>query len=478
MALTKAHNRMIANAPVSVKDYGAVGDGTTDDTTAIQNALDSSSSQVIIPEGTYKITTALSIPASTLLIGEKNVTVKVFSDIEGAICSGPGANITSVVFDVDSSVTSTKNGVEIGTASTKANSCVLFQVNVTNFGNNGIHIKNGNFVHLEQCRVEAIGNDGIHCSDDTADTQASTIINCYCINIGRDGYHFEDQSGHGTGSNNHMVFGGNAFNYDRYGVYFGYKGVYFIGDVEIGGGSATTDIYFDTGSFGNFARITPATRVSFASSTEKNRNEAITRAGADTNFEIQGRPYFGDGFFVSEEGTAGELLVSQTAASEYSFAVGGSGASSLKFPKGSATSLTNIFGGVILPETNNQYSFGNGSFRWTEIFATNGTINTSDRNQKQDIRQLTSAETAVATALKPLLRAFRWQDAVTEKGDNARVHFGIIAQDVADAFTAQGLDANDYGMFCSDTWTDEDGNEQTSLGVRYTELLAFIIAAT
>lgn len=136
------------------------------------------------------------------------------------------------------------------------------------------------------------------------------------------------------------------------------------------------------------------------------------------------------------------------------------------------------FNGNWVSGTNNTYALGNGSNRWTEVFATNGTINTSDREQKQDIRELTTAETAVAISLKPLLRAYRWQDAVETKGDNARIHFGIIAQDVAAAFTAEGLDASDYGIFCSDTWTDDDGNEQTSLGVRYTELLAFIIAAT
>jgi hypothetical protein len=121
--------------------------------------------------------------------------------------------------------------------------------------------------------------------------------------------------------------------------------------------------------------------------------------------------------------------------------------------------------------------------RFDDIYATNGTIQTSDRNDKQDIQALTDAETRVATTCKGLIRKFRWKSAVAEKDDNsdsdetARIHFGIIAQDLQDAFTAEGLDAGNYAMFTSQTWEDSDGVEQTRLGVRYSELLAFIIAA-
>ena len=124
----------------------------------------------------------------------------------------------------------------------------------------------------------------------------------------------------------------------------------------------------------------------------------------------------------------------------------------------------------------NAVDLGFSSARFDDIYATNGTINTSDRNEKQDIEALTDAETRVAVAAKGLLRKFRWQSAVASKGDEARIHFGIIAQDLQDAFTAEGLDASDYAMFISTTWTNDDGVEQTRLGVRYSELLAFIIA--
>ena len=138
----------------------------------------------------------------------------------------------------------------------------------------------------------------------------------------------------------------------------------------------------------------------------------------------------------------------------------------------------------------NQVDLGFTSSRFDDIYATNGTIQTSDRNEKQDIAELSDAETRVAVAAKGLLRKFKWRDAVASKGDDARTHFGIIAQDLQDAFTAEGLDAGDYAMFTSTTWWEHNGKdfeaqsdapegavEKTRLGVRYPELLAFIIAA-
>jgi hypothetical protein len=123
-------------------------------------------------------------------------------------------------------------------------------------------------------------------------------------------------------------------------------------------------------------------------------------------------------------------------------------------------------------------SLGQSGRRFNDIYATNGTIQTSDRNEKQDIDVLSDAEQRVAVAAKGLLRKFRWKDAVAEKGDDARIHFGIIAQDLQAAFEAEGLDAGRYAMFIHSTWTDEEtGEERSRMGVRYSELLAFIIAA-
>jgi hypothetical protein len=184
--------------------------------------------------------------------------------------------------------------------------------------------------------------------------------------------------------------------------------------------------------------------------------------------------------------------------------------------------------GNVTPGTDDAQDFGSASKRWDDIYATNTTIQTSDRELKQDIEELTEAEERVAVACKGLLRKYRWKSSVEEKGDDARIHFGIMAQDLEAAFAAEGLDAGRYGMFIKNTWWeadrvipaveaveaveavyDEEGNEVspaveaveaqperterdifdniedapegatevTQRGVRYAELLAFIIAA-
>jgi len=137
----------------------------------------------------------------------------------------------------------------------------------------------------------------------------------------------------------------------------------------------------------------------------------------------------------------------------------------------------------------NVIDLGRPDVRFDDIYATNGTIQTSDANEKQQIAELTDAEITAAKAISALFKTFKWNKAVTEKGDAARTHAGVIAQDVQAAMTAAGLDAGDYAFFISSTWyVDADGNEveadaegaieKNRKGIRYPELLAFVGAAT
>ena len=123
--------------------------------------------------------------------------------------------------------------------------------------------------------------------------------------------------------------------------------------------------------------------------------------------------------------------------------------------------------------TDNTKNIGVAGNRWATIYAGTGTINTSDANLKQDIDDLDPTELSVAAAIKGLIKKFRFTDAVAAKGDDARIHVGVIAQEVEQAFVDEGLDPRRYALFCEDTL--EDGSKR--LGIRYDELLAFVIAA-
>jgi hypothetical protein len=125
------------------------------------------------------------------------------------------------------------------------------------------------------------------------------------------------------------------------------------------------------------------------------------------------------------------------------------------------------------PGDDNLKTLGRSSLRWSVVYAATGAINTSDGTHKQQVNVLSDKEVAVAKRLKSLVRTFKFNDSVAAKDGAARIHVGVIAQDVKAAFEAEGLDAEHYGMFCSDTL--DDGSKR--LGVRYEELLAFIIAA-
>lgn len=68
---------------------------------------------------------------------------------------------------------------------------------------------------------------------------------------------------------------------------------------------------------------------------------------------------------------------------------------------------------------------------------------------------------------------FKYLDAVAEKGEaSARLHVGLIAQQVIRAFAAKGLDACRYGICCHDESADaETGGRNDLWMVRYAEAL-------
>lgn len=106
------------------------------------------------------------------------------------------------------------------------------------------------------------------------------------------------------------------------------------------------------------------------------------------------------------------------------------------------------------PESDAAVNLGGGNHRWNNLYASSGTINTSDSRYKLSVALASDALLDAIGAIP--IHTFQFKDAIKKKGaDVARFHAGVIAQEVASAFQAKGLDAARYGLFCHDTWQDE-----------------------
>lgn len=153
MALTKAHNRMIEGAPINVKDYGAVGDGTTDDTAAIQAALDSGRRVDFGEKGNiYPVSAPLSVQSGTVITGAFatikqltaltyifNVDLKTDISISGITFLGLGTDYAESDANPYATAVYTNSGT-IG--------LTIFNNKFTNFGYAGIRLREATNVNI------------------------------------------------------------------------------------------------------------------------------------------------------------------------------------------------------------------------------------------------------------------------------------------------------------------------------------------
>lgn len=111
-----------------------------------------------------------------------------------------------------------------------------------------------------------------------------------------------------------------------------------------------------------------------------------------------------------------------------------------------------VLGGTLRPGSDGVYTMGIPSLRWSVVYASTGTINTSDARAKQNVAEITDE---VLNAWGDVeFRQFLFGDAVESKGSSARLHTGVVAQQVLEVFAARGLDASLYGLLCYDEWED------------------------
>lgn len=119
---------------------------------------------------------------------------------------------------------------------------------------------------------------------------------------------------------------------------------------------------------------------------------------------------------------------------------------------------------AVTPGLDNSASLGDSVTRWSTVFAGTGTINTSDGREKTKpitVEKLSQdmgfdSDLILDAWGDVSLIAFKWLNAIQDKGeDDARWHFGVIAQQVKEAFEAKGIDGTRFGLLCYDEWDDQ-----------------------
>jgi hypothetical protein len=99
-ALNELNSKIKNSTVVNVMDYGAVGDGTTDDTDSINKAIQyccSNNSELYFPGGKYRITSSITIDNKCSIVGaSKSKSVLFFDNCNGFIINADEFSISNL----------------------------------------------------------------------------------------------------------------------------------------------------------------------------------------------------------------------------------------------------------------------------------------------------------------------------------------------------------------------------------------------
>jgi len=540
MSLTKVSYSMIAGAEANILDFGADPTGVADSTTAIQAAITSlgtSGGRVRFPGGSsiYKVTATITAPATVwnpvILEGDGNTRINATHNgvlfqglpsdafrMSNLFLNGPGKASTS---SIGFSGNITQGSIENVTIQNFYTGIYLpapvggriVRVNISLCGNgiliqgtfpNLVLIENG-YIHFNDVGVNATNIYNLLIQNTAFEYNViggsfvnvfkSNISDCWCELDTTASLQFTDTNV--VMNNNHFVGLAPSYSYSG-GWGFLPKTIVQLDNGSISSADYAVTIHNGTNNFtrvGGTASSTPNYGFALVGQAAGNdvpfRGLAGINAGAAAVNRVVG--VMGVGAAASDTTYVKQFLwninkqagSAQHASLSLGYASGAGGTNDE--PMALTANILNFYVDWFAPSNDNAVSLGLAGQRWSVVYAATGAINTSDANQKQDVESINDAEKVTALAIKGLIKKFKFKDSVKEKGNGARIHFGVMAQEVQAAFSANGLDAENYGLFCSDTWYTLDGEtvsegtegatEVTQLGIRYDELLCFVIAA-
>jgi|688.fasta_scaffold11059_18 hypothetical protein len=182
---------------VSVKDFGAVGDSSTDDTAAL-NACAlyclNNKKTIFIPAGTYKITSSIKASCPIAGVGPTVSIIKNYGTGDALDLSGSNYYTTFQNFGVDGSGNiASRDGISLYNTTTNSGNpsyCFFFAVHSNNNGRHGLYHRYAWATRYSQCMFTY--NAGIGVYEDTRLSDAGTA-NCVTF--------FQCDSRHNGGTN-------------------------------------------------------------------------------------------------------------------------------------------------------------------------------------------------------------------------------------------------------------------------------------
>jgi hypothetical protein len=220
-----------------------------------------------------------------------------------------------------------------------------------------------------------------------------------------------------------------------------------------------------------------------AIAARKARGSAASPSQTLANDRLFG--WYGSGYTNSGAWGGNSFAIQSYADENYTSSAQGSRIAFATTPNGSAARADRWIitsSGHFQPGADNAYSLGASSFRSSVVYSATGSINTSDAREKTAVSPLTQGEIEAAKALASEIGAYKFLQAITDKGEEcARKHIGMTVQRAIEIMESHGLNSFEYGFICYDEWgeqRDADNNVTCEAGNRYSfrpdELLMFV----
>ena len=118
-------------------------------------------------------------------------------------------------------------------------------------------------------------------------------------------------------------------------------------------------------------------------------------------------------------------------------------------------------------EADDEVDLGHSSTRFDDIRATNGSIVTSDKNEKNTI---TDSDLGLDFVNRLSPKSYKFNN-------KTRTHYGLIAQDVETALGDVKKDATQFAGFCKDDISEKQDGSEYRYGLRYHEFISPMIQA-